>query len=183
MKFVLGAKTLSIVGATAFATLVATAAPATADPTPAPPAPAPSPVPEPAPTPAAEGSAQAITNSAAAPVVEGVPHLPSLDNLPPGTSDTPVTPNQPRLTYLRDLWHAMRTQEVSGGDALLLLTQRPMNADAPRGLPTGPQTPPPAAPMPEAPAPAPLPDAPAPAPAQAPAPSDAPPADAAQPAA
>ncbi|MCH9667589.1 MAG: hypothetical protein K0U80_06985, partial [Actinomycetia bacterium] len=141
MKFVLGAKTACIVGATSFATLVATAAPAAAEPAPAPSLPAPSPLPEPALPPAAEDSAQAITNAAAEPLVEGVPHLPSLENLPPGTTDTPLTPNQPRLSYLRDLWHAMRTQEVSGGDALLLLTQRPMTADAPRGLPTGPQTP------------------------------------------
>ncbi|SRX82225.1 hypothetical protein [Mycolicibacterium parafortuitum] len=63
----------------------------------------------------------------AAPAAEGVPHLASPDNLPPGTTGAPVaTPG--RLGYLRELWHAMRTQEVSGGDALLLFTQRPLTS-------------------------------------------------------
>jgi hypothetical protein len=84
-----------------------------------------------------------------------VPHLSSLTNLPPGTTETPVESGH-RLSYLRDLWHAVQTQEVSGGDALLLLTQRPMDADAvsPNGLPSGPQPLPPVAPEP-APEPAP----------------------------
>lgn len=153
MKLVPDAKTVSIVAAAAFAALVATATPAAAEP-------APAPLPVPAPTPAsalpveAGVPAQTVTNSSAEPAVEGVPHLLSPENLPPGTSDAPATQSQPRLTYLRDLWHAMRTQEVSGGDALLLLTQRPMVADAtpPRGLSTEPQTPLPATPpSPEAP--------------------------------
>jgi hypothetical protein len=78
-----------------------------------------------------------------------VPHLSSPENLPPGTTDTPPDPNQPRtLTYLQDLWHAVQTQEVSGKDALLLLTQRPMNPDAvpPPGMPANPT--PPTAPLP-----------------------------------
>ena len=147
MKFVFDAKAVSIVGAAAFAALIATAAPATAEPAPTPP---PLPAAAPALPPAAGVPAQAVTNSAADPVVEGVQHLPSLENLPPGTSDTPVAQSQPRLTYFRDLWHAMRTQEVNAGDALLLLTQRPMVADAPppRGLSDGPQAPLPAAPPP-----------------------------------
>ena len=158
MKFVFDTKTVSIVGAAAFAALVATAAPAAAEPAPAPPplltAPTPLPAPAPLPAPvlplAAEVPAQAVTNSAAEPVVAGVPHLLSPENLPPGTSDTPVTRSQPRRTYMRDLWHSMQTQEVNGSDVLLLLTQRPMVADAtpPRGLLAGPQAPLPAAPPP-----------------------------------
>ncbi|AKK30393.1 hypothetical protein AB431_09675 [Mycobacterium sp. EPa45] len=71
-----------------------------------------------------------------------VQHLSSPDNLPPGTTSTDVPP-QGRLGYWRDLLHAMRTQQVSGGDALLLLTQRPLDANAapPPGMsstPTGP---------------------------------------------
>lgn len=67
----------------------------------------------------------------AAPPAE-VPHLTSPDNLPPGTSAEPVGPQQGRgVSYLRELWHAYQTQDVSGGDALLLLTQRPLNADSP----------------------------------------------------
>jgi resuscitation-promoting factor RpfA len=92
-----------------------------------------------------------------------VPHLASPENLPPGTVDDPVAPSQPRLTYLRELWHAMQTQEVSGSDALLLLTQRPLvaNAAPPPGVPAGPQAPlPPALPLPAAPPALPLPPAP-----------------------
>lgn len=85
---------------------------------------------------------------------EGVPHLARPDNLPPGSSSTPP-PEGRGLGYLRDLWHAVQTQEVSGANALLLFTQRPMNPDAnsPRGLPAGPQSapPPPAPPPPAAP--------------------------------
>lgn len=56
------------------------------------------------------------------------------------------------MTYLRELWHAMQTQDVSKADALLLLTQRPMNPDTapPMGVPVGPQAP---LPAPVAPAP------------------------------
>ena len=160
MKFGFDTKSISLVGAAAFASLMVAAAPAAAEPV-APPAPAPAPVAEPAPVAApaaplgAEIAPQAVTTGPAQAAAEGVPHLPSLDNLPPGTSNAPVAPSQPRLTYLRDLWHAMQTQEVSGSDALLLLTQRPMVADAapPPGLPVGPQAPLPPAPLPPAPAP------------------------------
>lgn len=84
----------------------------------------------------------APTDAAAAPV--GVPHLSSPQNLPPGTTDVPLDPPQGRrMSYLRDLWHAVQTQEIKGGDALLLLTQRPMDANAvpPPGMPAGPQPP------------------------------------------
>jgi hypothetical protein len=79
---------------------------------------------------------------APAPVPVPVQHLSSPDNLPPGTTAADVPP-QGRLGYWRDLLHAMHTQQVSGGDALLLLTQRPLDADAapPPGMsstPTGP---------------------------------------------
>ncbi|MEA2494690.1 MAG: hypothetical protein QOJ29_2601, partial [Thermoleophilaceae bacterium] len=80
---------------------------------------------------------------------DGVPHLSSPENLPPDTTDTSPDADQPRgLTYLRDIWHAYQTQEVSGKDALLLLTQRPMDADAvpPPGMPANPT--PPTAPLP-----------------------------------
>ena len=113
-------------------------APAPADPaavTPAPPGPA-------------DGTVQAAAADPATPPA-AVPHLSSPENLPPGTTDTPPDPNQPRsLTYLQDLWHAVQTQEVSGKDALLLLTQRPMNADAvpPPGMPANPT--PPTVPLP-----------------------------------
>jgi hypothetical protein len=52
------------------------------------------------------------------------------------------------MSYLRDIWHAYQTQEVDGKGALLLLTQRPMDANAvpPPGMPANPT--PPTAPLP-----------------------------------
>ena len=155
MKFVFGAKIVSIVAAAAFTAWVANTAPAAAEPAP-PPLPAPVPLPVEGLPAATEAPSQAVTNTAGEPAAEAVPHLPSPEALPPGTSAAPENPNQPRLAYVRDLWHAMRTQEVSGTDALLLLTQRPMDADATssRGLPSGPQTQLPAEPAPDVPVPA-----------------------------
>ena len=128
------------------------AAPAAADPA----APGPPPGPPPGPV---EAAVQPAAGDA--PPTE-VPHLSSPDNLPPGTTELPDQPDGPRVGYLRELWHAYQTQEVSGGDALLLLTQRPMDAAAkpPPGMSNGPQpalAPPPTQPVPEAPAPAPAP--------------------------
>ena len=175
MKFEFVAKTLSVLGGAAVVGLLA-AAPAIADPAPSPaPPPAPlyaeaaGPVPGPAPDAVspAPGPADAPAVSVAAPVqapAESVPHLASPENLPPGTSTTPPA-NTSRLGYLRDLWHAMQTQEVSGSDALLLLTQRPMTSSPKPGMSAGPQSAPPA----PAPAAAPAPVA-APAPAAPPAP-------------
>ncbi len=78
---------------------------------------------------------------------DGVPHLSSPDNPPPGTTDTPPGPGEGHsLSYLRELWHAVQDQDLSGKDAaILLLTQRPMdpNATPPPGLAAGPQQPPP----------------------------------------
>jgi len=73
-----------------------------------------------------------------------VPHLSSPQNPPPGTSDEPVGPPESRsLTYLRELWQAVQTQDVSARDALLLLTQRPLdpNAAPPPGVAANPQPP------------------------------------------
>ncbi|MHC9296029.1 dopamine receptor D4 [Mycobacterium sp. LTG2003] len=76
--------------------------------------------------------------------VEGTPHLSSLQNLPPGTTDVPAGPQQGRgVSYLRDIWHAMQTQDVSFNEALFLLTQRPLDPAAlpPPGVAPGPQPP------------------------------------------
>lgn len=103
---------------------------------------------------AAQTATQATTQTGAPP--DGVPHLPSPGSLPPGTTqDAP----QPRtLGYLRDIFHAVRNQDVTVGDALLLIAQRPM--DYPGALQaTSPQ-----------PDPVPAPDAP---PAESPAPGGA----------
>jgi hypothetical protein len=70
----------------------------------------------------------------------GVPHLPSPDNLPPGT--TQAAPEGPNMSYLRYLWQAVRTPGVTMGDALMLIAQRPMDAKSePPSSPTGPVTP------------------------------------------
>ncbi|MCV7345565.1 hypothetical protein [Mycolicibacterium rhodesiae] len=93
---------------------------------------------------AGDTSAAPADAPAPAPTPVPVQHLSSPDNPPPGTTTTGTgTPPEGRLSYLRDLLHAMRTQEVSGSDALLLLTQRPLDANAtpPPGMsstPTGP---------------------------------------------
>lgn len=112
----------------------------------------------PAPTPAPDGTVQPVAVDPATPP-NGVPHLSSPENLPPGTTDTPPDNSGHGTSYLRDIWHAYQTQEVDGKGALLLLTQRPMNANAapPPGMPANPTPPtaplPPDAPLlPEAPA-------------------------------
>jgi hypothetical protein len=110
----------------------------------------------PAPPPSPPGQAVAVQAAPGPPAPPAeVPHLPSPENLPPGTSDNPVEPQQPRgVEYLRDLWHAVQTQEISGRDALLLLAQRPLdpNAPPPPGMAPGPQ---PEAPVEPPPPPAP----------------------------
>ena len=134
-----------------FAALILAAPVAQADPD--------APAPPPLPLPAEEFiSTQAAAGDPAlpAPPPAEIPHLSSPENLPPGTSDVPLDPPESRGTsYLRDLWHAVQTQDISGKDALLLLTQRPLDANAmpTNGLPAGPQAPLPDAPPPDAPAP------------------------------
>jgi hypothetical protein len=102
------------------------------------------------PAPAYDAANQAVTDPAAAlPAVPAeVPHLVSPQNLPPGTVDElPPAPGQgPNTTYLREIWHAIQTQDISGKDALLALTQRPLTTpDTPGGpppnMPVGPADP------------------------------------------
>ena len=123
--------------------------------------PVPGPLPEPVPV-----SGEAAPP--AAPADAGVPHLYSPDNPPPGTTTTPAPPTGSRgLSYLRDLWHAVQTQEVSGSDAIFLLTQGPLDpaATPPPGMAAGPQPPlAPVPPAPPAPGPAPVASASAPVP-------------------
>lgn len=132
------------VGLVALAALLAGATTAHADPgVPIPPLP---------PVVPAAGDAAVPVAAVAAPPTE-VPHLVSPENLPPGTSITPVGPRAGTAgSYLRELWHAVQTQEVSGKDALLLLTQRPLNANA---TPHAGLAPLPAQPMPAGPPPPP----------------------------
>ncbi|MGE0220908.1 MAG: transglycosylase, partial [Mycolicibacterium sp.] len=132
---------------------------------PAPPAPAPVAAPAPAdplaplaavdvPAPVFDAANQVVSGEVPVPVE--VPHLASPDNLPPGTTVNPaLVPNEsPNVTYLKDIWHAIQTQEISGKDALLALTQRPLTTpDTPGGQPPAL----PVAPIDPAAAPAPLP--------------------------
>ncbi|MCV7040958.1 transglycosylase family protein [Mycolicibacterium moriokaense] len=95
------------------------------------------------------------------PVPAEVPHLVSPENLNPGTTTdrAAVTSDTPNVSYLKEIWHAIQTQEITGKDALLALTQRPLTTPdragqaplAPGQLPADPALPPPApAPLPPA---------------------------------
>ncbi|OBE96405.1 transglycosylase [Mycolicibacterium elephantis] len=138
--------------------------PASVDPAlqPAPPAPpAPAPVDPLAPlnavdipAPAMNVANQVVSGEVPLPP-EGVPHLASPENLPPGTTtDRSELPTQsPNVSYLKEIWHAIQTQEITGTDALLALTQRPLTTpDTPGGpAPNLPVAPPaPAPPLPPA---------------------------------
>ena len=57
------------------------------------------------------------------------PHLPSPENLPPGTTQT--APERRTLGYLRDIWNSVRTEDVTMSDMLFLIAQRPMTAAPP----------------------------------------------------
>lgn len=66
----------------------------------------------------------------------GVPHLASPQNLPPGTTGdrAQAGTDSPNVFYLKEIWHAIQTQDITGKDALLALTQRPLTTpDAPGG--------------------------------------------------
>lgn len=105
----------------------------------------PTPVPPP---PAPDAAAQA------APPPDGMPHLSSPDNLPPGTSDDPVPgTDSAGEAYAKEIWHAIQDHDITWRQGLVLLAQRPMNPNAapPPGLSAGPQQPGPQQPDPAAP--------------------------------
>jgi hypothetical protein len=117
------------------------------------------------PTPAFDAANQAITDPAAALPVppNGVPHLASPDSLPPGSTMDPDAngADSPNVSYLKDLWQAVQSHDISGKEALIMgLSQRGMNTPYPEqgpgpnvpiapGAPADPAAPPP--PAPEAP--------------------------------
>jgi hypothetical protein len=158
-----GATALTVAAGTlgAIAALTLSTPTALADPVPLIPGPAPAPADPAIPTlgappgPAPDGTVQEAAGPLSTPP-DGMQHLSSPENLPPGTTDAP-DPQQGRGSYLRDLWHAYQTQEISGRDALLLLSQRPMDPGAapPAGMPANP-TPPAGADAPPPPPPEPL---------------------------
>ncbi len=122
------------------------------------------------PGPAYDVANQAISGEL--PLPAEVPHLVSPENLPPGTAIAPQGLNEgANVTYLKEIWHAIRTQEISGSDALLALTQRPMTTPDNRGGPQPLAPVVPADPLAAAPVPGPgVPPGPVPAPAPLPAP-------------
>ena len=121
-----------------------------ADPAPVVDAPAPvAAAPAPAPAPAAPAALQTTP--------DGTPHLASPTNLPPGSTMEPTdTGDSANMSYLKQLWHAVQNNDISGRDALLAV------ASTRTGTPGGSVPAPPNAP---APGPAPAADI-APAPAQ-----------------
>ncbi|WP_395311554.1 hypothetical protein V4U86_12720 [Mycobacterium sp. AMU20-3851] len=158
MTFDIAAKALVAVAGGCSALMFA--APAMAEPE-VPPTPVP-PVQE---TVAAPGETVAAPAGTVAAPAEGVPHLPSPDALPPGATMDPSVmagAESPNVSYLRDLWHAVQNQELSGKEALLLgISQRSLNTPIPPQAP-GPHVPvSPAVPAP-VPPPAPVPVVPVP---------------------
>jgi hypothetical protein len=143
-----------------------------------PPAPAPAPVAAPAPDPLAplnavnvpapafDAANQAISGELPTPP-DGIPHLASPDAPPPGST---MDPNEagpgdsPNVSYLKDLWQAVQSHDISGKEALMMgLAQRGMNTPYPDqapgpNVPVSPGDPAAAAPVDPAlpPAPAPL---------------------------
>ena len=87
------------------------------------------------PAPALDAANQAMTGEVPVPPAE-IPHLASPENLPPGTTmDESTLPAQsPNVGYLKELWHAIQTQDITGKDALLALTQRPLTTPAPENV-------------------------------------------------
>ena len=82
---------------------------------------------------------------------DGIQHLSSPENLPPGSTMDPsaVPAENPNVSYLKDLWQAVQNHEISGKQALIMgLAQRGMNTPIPRQAP-GPNVP--VAPPPDAP--------------------------------
>ncbi|MBV9641271.1 MAG: transglycosylase family protein [Mycobacteriaceae bacterium] len=126
--------------------LAAPRAPAPNDPA-APPAPAPDPLSTAAnalpniPAPVYDAANQAATSGQVPNLPNGVPHLSSPDNLPPGTTDDSPS-GQPgqgaNMTYLHELWQALKTQQISPHDALLGLAQKPLDSAPPPGEAAGP---------------------------------------------
>ncbi len=101
---------------------------------PAQPAPLAAPAPDPLapinnidiPQPAFDAANQVVSGEL--PASAAVPHLSSPENLNPGTTaDRSAVPGEsPNVSYLKEIWHAIQTQDVTGKDALLALTQRPL---------------------------------------------------------
>lgn len=87
------------------------------------------------PAPASDAANQAM--AAEMPVVPAeIPHLASPENLPTDTTmdESALPPQSANVTYLKELWHAIQTQDITGKGALLALTQRPLSTPYPENL-------------------------------------------------
>ena len=62
---------------------------------------------------------------------DGVPHLTTPDHLPPGTTQQPTQSTGSTTAYLKDIWNAVRNQDVTMSEALVLIAQRPMGSNVP----------------------------------------------------
>jgi hypothetical protein len=72
----------------------------------------------------------------------GVQHLASPENLPPGATAEDQDPDGPNTSYLKDLMSAVQNHQISGKEALLMgLAQRGMNTEYPEQMSTSPNTP------------------------------------------
>ena len=89
------------------------------------------------PAPPPDAPADVAPAPAAAPLStppDGMPHLASPDALPPGATMDPSAQSteNPNVSYLKDLWHAVQNQEISGKQAVIMgLAQRGMNTPIP----------------------------------------------------
>ena len=131
--------TASALGAAVSIGFLAAAATASAEPVPPPPPPDPAVV---APdqltslntatiTPPASDAPNQVAGGQLPVPANGVPHLASPDSLPPGSTMDPsvMGGDGPNVSYLKDLFHAVQNQEISGKEALLMgLAQRGMRA-------------------------------------------------------
>jgi hypothetical protein len=110
---------------------------------PAPADPATPPLPD-VPAPLYDATNQVVTDGTV-PLQQGVPHLPSPNNLPPGTTTdlSEAPPQSPNVAYLKELFSAIHNHDISMNEAIIGLAQRPMNPNAtpPPGLAPGPQAP------------------------------------------
>lgn len=84
---------------------------------------------DPVPSPAVAAEAVPVASAQSITPPDGIPHLPSPESLPPGATQT--APEHRNLSYLREIWQAVRGRDVSMSDALLLIAQRPMDVPNP----------------------------------------------------
>jgi hypothetical protein len=95
------------------------------------------------PAPAYDAANQLVSGEIPTPP-NGIPHLASPDALPPGSTMDPDAAgpgDSPNVSYLKDLWQAVQSHDISGKEALMMgLAQRGMNTPYPSQGP-GPNVP------------------------------------------